>query len=304
MRPLQSTTLKATFDYVLTMTAPTTALRSVLYVPGDKERALQKLATLPADVFVIDLEDAVAPERKPEARLNTASVLTSGAVPTPKLVVRVNGEADVLAHDLAALRGTTPRAVLLPKYESLAQLHDLRAAMANAGLPSAVQVWVMIETPQGIAQVAQLLAVDNATHPLTTVVIGTNDIARLTGTSMGNGRQHLLTWLSMILIHAKAHHLAVLDGVYNDFGDTVGFEAEVHQGRDMGFDGKTLIHPSQVAPTNAGFAPSAAQVAWAEAVLAAFALPENAAKGAIQIKGEMVERLHLEIAQRVLAATR
>ena len=281
-----------------------TALRSVLYVPGDKERALQKLGTLAADVFVIDLEDAVAPERKTQARANTAAVLKAGDINPAKLVVRVNGDAASQSTDLQGIAGTTPRAVLLPKYESHAQLASLRAAMAQAKLPASTQVWVMIETPIGIANVAQLLAADNAQFPLAAVVIGTNDIARLTGTSMGDGRRYLLSWLSTILIHAKAHNLAVLDGVYNDFGDTDGFAAEARQGRDMGFDGKTLIHPSQVALANTSFAPGEAQVAWAQAVLAAFALPENAAKGAIQINGEMVERLHIEIAERVLAGAR
>ena len=281
-----------------------TALRSVLYVPGDKERALQKLGTLAADVFVIDLEDAVAPERKDGARANTAAVLKAGEISTAKLVVRVNGDAASQSADLQGIAGTAPRAVLLPKYESHTQLASLRAAMAQASLPASTQVWVMIETPIGIANVAQLLAADNAQFPLAAVVIGTNDIARLTGTSMGDGRRYLLSWLSTILIHAKAHHLAVLDGVYNDFGDTEGFAAEARQGRDMGFDGKTLIHPSQVALANTSFAPSEAQVAWAQAVVAAFALPENAAKGAIQIDGEMVERLHIEIAERVLAGAR
>ncbi len=281
-----------------------TALRSVLYVPGDKERALQKLGTLAADVFVIDLEDAVAPERKDGARANTAAVLKAGEVNTAKLVVRVNGDTASQNADLQGIAGTAPRAVLLPKYESHAQLASLRATMAQAKLPASTQVWVMIETPIGIANVAQLLAADNAQFPLAAVVIGTNDIARLTGTSMGDGRHHLLSWLSTILIHAKAHKLAVLDGVYNDFGDTEGFAAEARQGRDMGFDGKTLIHPSQVALANTSFAPSEAQVAWAQAVIAAFALPENTAKGAIQIDGEMVERLHIEIAERVLAGTR
>ena len=281
-----------------------TALRSVLYVPGDKERALQKLGTLAADVFVIDLEDAVAPDRKDGARANTAAVLKAGEINTAKLVVRVNGDAASQSADLQGIAGTAPRAVLLPKYESQAQLATLRAAMAQAGLPAATQVWVMIETPIGIANVAELLAADNAQFPLAAVVIGTNDIARLTGTSMGDGRRYLLPWLSTILIHAKAQNLAVLDGVYNDFGDSEGFAAEARQGRDMGFDGKTLIHPSQVAPANTSFAPSEAQVQWAQAVVAAFALPENAAKGAIQIDGEMVERLHIEIAERVLAGAR
>ena len=287
----------------MTPTAPT-ALRSVLYVPGDKERALHKLGTLAADVYVIDLEDAVAPDRKDTARANTAAVLQGGAVPTAQLVVRVNGDAASQSADLQALRGCTPRAVLLPKYESHAQLAALRQALQHAGLPASTQVWVMVETPIGIAQVAQLLAVDNGSYPLAAVVIGTNDIARLTGTSMGEGRRYLLPWLATVLIHAKAQHLAVLDGVYNDFSDTEGFAAEARQGRDMGFDGKTLIHPSQVAPANASFAPSDAQVQWAQAVVAAFNQPENASKGAIQIDGEMVERLHLEIAHRVLAATR
>ena len=219
--------------------------------------------------------------RKASARANTAAVLKGGDIATAQLVVRVNGDAANQSADLQGIAGTAPRAVLLPKYESHAQLASLRAAMAQAGLPAATQVWVMIETPIGIAQVAQLLAVDQASFPLAAVVIGTNDIARLTGTSMGDGRRHLLSWLSTILIHAKARHLAVLDGVYNDFGDTEGFAAEARQGRDMGFDGKTLIHPSQVALANTSFAPSEAQVQWAQAVVAAFALPENAAKGAI-----------------------
>lgn len=286
-------------------TAPTVALRSVLYMPGDNERALRKIPTLAADVVVLDLEDAVAPEKKAEARERIVQVLQeSVALPRP-LVVRTNAvETPDFSADLQAVARGLPAAVLIPKYESLAALQTLRDGLRSAGV-ARLPVWAMIETPLGIADIARLVDVNRAPdepYPLTTLVIGTNDIARLTGTRMDEGRRHMLAWLSTVLIHAKARGLRVLDGVYNDFSDTEGLAREAEQARSMGFDGKTLIHPAQIAPVHAAFAPTPQEREWAEKVVQAFAQPENQGRGAIQLDGGMVELLHLEIARRLLAA--
>ncbi|RKJ98210.1 HpcH/HpaI aldolase/citrate lyase family protein [Alicycliphilus denitrificans] len=281
------------------------AMRSVLYMPGDKERALQKIPGLAADVVVLDLEDAVAPEKKAEARERIVQALAEPANAARALVVRTNGvDTPEFAADLQAVARARPAAVLIPKYETVEALQALRDGLRAAGAPG-LPVWAMVETPLGIADIARLADVNQApgeAYPLTTLVIGTNDIARLTGTRMDDGRRHMLAWLSSVLIHAKARGLRVLDGVYNDFSDAEGFAREAAQARAMGFDGKTLIHPSQIEPANAAFAPTPEERAWAEKVVQAFALPENQGRGAIKLDGGMAELLHLEIARRLLAA--
>lgn len=286
-----------------THTQPFT-MRSALYIPGDKERALEKMASLSADTFILDLEDAVAPEKKDLARAQIEKVMGRPDSAQLNVVVRINGvEAPHLEADLLTVARACPRAVLIPKYEARASLQQLRDGMREAGVPGHTQVWAMIETPLGIADIQALVDVNTAPdYPLTTLVIGTNDIARLTGTSMGHQRLYMLPWLSSVLIHAKARNMTVLDGVYNDFSDTEGFSAELLQSREMGFDGKTLIHPSQIAPANLHFSPSEEELAWARKVEHAFALPENQGKGAIKLDGGMVELLHLQIARKVLAA--
>lgn len=285
-------------------TSPIGAMRSVLYMPGDKERALQKIPGLAADVVVLDLEDAVAPEKKAEARERIVQTLAEPANAARALVVRTNGvDTPEFAADLQAVARARPAAVLIPKYETLEALQALRDGLRAAGAPG-LPVWAMVETPLGIADIARLADANQApgeAYPLTTLVIGTNDIARLTGTRMDDGRRHMLAWLSTVLIHAKARGLRVLDGVYNDFSDAEGFAREAAQARAMGFDGKTLIHPGQIAPCNAVFSPGEAELARARAIIAAFALPENAGKGAIQVDGRMAELLHLEQANRLVA---
>lgn len=279
------------------------AMRSALYIPGDKERALEKMASLPADTFILDLEDAVAPEKKDLARAQIERVLGSTDSAQLNVVVRINGvEAPHLEADLLTVARTRPRAVLIPKYETRASLQQLRDGMLAAGVPGHTQVWAMIETPLGISDIQALVDVNaEPDYPLTTLVIGTNDIARLTGTSMGQLRLYMLPWLSLVLIHAKARNMTVLDGVYNDFSDIEGFTTELLQSREMGFDGKTLIHPSQIALANLHFSPSEAELAWARKVEDAFALTENQGKGAIKLDGGMVELLHLQIARKILA---
>lgn len=284
---------------------PIVTARSVLYMPGDNERALRKIPTLAADVVVLDLEDAVAPEKKAEARERIVQVLHELVAQQPPLVIRTNAvETLDFSADLQTVARSLPAAVLIPKYESLDALKALRDGLRAAGV-TGMPVWVMIETPLGIADIARLVDVNQAPaepFPLTTLVIGTNDIARLTSTRMDEGRRHMLTWLSTVLIHAKARGLRVLDGVYNDFSDTEGLTREAVQARAMGFDGKTLIHPSQIAPVHAAFAPTPEERDWAEKVVQAFAQPENQGRGAIKLDGGMVELLHLEIARHLLAS--
>lgn len=281
------------------------AMRSVLYIPGDKERGLQKIPTLTADVVVLDLEDAVAPEKKTEARAKIEQVLADPSNRSRNLVIRINGvDTSEFSADLATVIRTCPKAILVPKYETQDSMQKLRSALREAQVAPTLQIWAMIETPRGIADIATLVDVNcspEQPYPLSTLVIGTNDIARLTGTRMDHGRLYMFSWLSSVLIHAKARSMNVLDGVYNDFSNMEGFMQEVEQSRAMGFDGKTLIHPSQVDPTNKAFSPSEQEVAWATGVVRAFTLPENQGLGAINLNGGMVELLHLQIARRMLA---
>ncbi len=277
--------------------------RSVLYMPGSNARALDKARTLPADALILDLEDAVAPDQKDVARGQIAAALKAGGYGTRELIVRINGLIGPWGKDdLAALAGTRPDAILIPKVSSPGDIMMAAKAIRDAGLPEETRLWAMMETPQAILNADTIVrtSVDPASR-LAVLVMGTNDLARETRARQTPGRAPMLPWLSTCVLAARSYGVDLIDGVYGDINDLDGLRAECEQGRDMGMDGKTLIHPGQVAICNEVFSPSEAEIASSKKVIAAFDLPENAGKGAISLDGRMVERLHAEIATRILA---
>ncbi len=277
--------------------------RSALYMPGSNARALEKAREIAADVLILDLEDAVAPEAKATARVQVCAAVQAGGYGRRELVIRVNGAGTPwFAEDLAAAAAARPAAILIPKVSSPETLHDVGGRLAGLRADPATAVWAMIETPLAILDVERIArAAGEPATRLACLVMGTNDLAKETRARFVPGRATMLPWLASALLAARAHGIDILDGVYNDIRDEAGFQAECEQGRDLGFDGKTLIHPAQVGPANAIFAPDAAELARARAVIAAFDLPENAGKGAIQLDGRMVELLHAEMARRTVA---
>lgn len=284
-------------------TTPIRPRRSMLYMPGSNARALEKAKTLPADGIILDLEDSVAPDRKPAARDAIATALRDGGYGARERVVRVNAlDTPWGAADIAALAPLGPDAILVPKIATPADVLAAGRALADAGAPAHTRLWIMMETPQAIleAQAIAATARDPAAR-LAVFVLGLNDIAKDTRVRIGPGRATVLPWILHCVLAARAHGVDVLDSVYNDFADADGFAAECAQGADCGMDGKTLIHPAQIAAANAAFAPAEAEVAWSRRVVAAFDDPANADKGAISLDGKMVERLHVQGAQRVMA---
>ena len=274
------------------MTVP---LRSVLYLPASNPRAVAKARTLAADAIILDLEDAVAPDAKFAARDAAVSAVTAGGF-GGMLVVRVNAlDTEWGAADLAAVATVRPDAVLLPKVSNPALLIAARAALGLDG----PDLWAMIETCAALLDLRAIVAAAAAATRLTALVAGTNDLAAESRARPGPDRAPLLPALALIVTAARAHGLAALDGVCNALDDPSRLAAECAQGRDFGFDGKTLIHPSQIAAANAAFAPDAAEVAWARTVIAAFAAGPD--RGVLRIDGRMVERLHLAEADRVVA---
>ncbi len=273
--------------------------RSALYLPASNPKALAKARTLPADVVILDLEDAVAPENKVEARAMAVAAVAEGGFGRRELVIRANGlGTEWGAEDLAAAAAAGPDAVLVPKVSTPAQVRAYDAALAAA--PAHTRLWIMIETCASLPVLHDLAACAADTR-LAGFVLGTNDLAKEMRARPGPKRTPFLPVLTMTVAAARAHGLVVLDGVCNEFRDIDLFSAEARQGLEFGFDGKTLIHPDQIDPCNAVFSPDAAEIAWAETVEAAFALPENQGKGAIKVDGKMVELLHLDQARRVLA---
>jgi citrate lyase subunit beta / citryl-CoA lyase len=277
--------------------------RSVLYMPGSNARALEKAKTLSADALILDLEDAVAPEAKEAARARVCDAVKAGGYGHRELVIRINaldtpwGQADLAAAAVAA-----PDAVLLPKPGAGADIARATQALAKVGAPDKVRLWAMIETPLAILNVADIAAqARQGGARLACLVMGTNDLVKETRADLSLNRRPALYWLSATVTAARAHGLDVLDGVYNNFRDAEGFRRECLHGRRLGFDGKTLIHPDQVAIANEVFAPPEPEVALARKIIAAFDRPENNGKGVITVEGRMVELLHAEIARRTVA---
>lgn len=279
-------------------------LRSVLYMPGSNARAIAKARTLPADAVVLDLEDAVTPETKAEARALIAKEMHAGGFEPRYRVVRINALSTEWGNDdLAAMAGVPIDAILAPKVDSAADVAGLAERMQKAGIGGDVALWVMIETPLAVLNIAEIAA-SAGTTPLAGFVLGLNDLAKDTGIAQLPGRAAFQSVLTMSVIAARAHGLVVLDGVCNALDDEERFAAECEQAQTGGFDGKTLIHPSQVGPANAAFAPSQADVEEAQAIVDAFSDPANAAKGALRVNGKMTERLHLVQAENCLAKAR
>ncbi len=278
-------------------------LRSALYIPGSNPRALAKAASLDADAVVFDLEDAVAPEARPAARERIAALLADPAARPRVAAIRVNAiGTPFFDADIALVASARPEAVLVPKPDAPDDIERIAAACRAHGTGPTLRLWLMVETARAVASLDALIRAGRAARPrLDALVVGTNDLAQETGVWPGDGRRYLVPWLMNVVLLAKSHRVAVLDGVWNDFADTAGFNAEAAQAVRMGFDGKTLIHPTQIAAAHRAFAPSAAALVEAHAIVAAFARPEHAQAGVIQLDGRMVERLHLAQAERLLA---
>jgi citrate lyase subunit beta/citryl-CoA lyase len=274
-----------------------TPLRSVLYMPGSNERALEKAKSIPCDGLILDLEDAVAPDAKPAARDAACAAAASGDYGRRTVTIRVNGlGTEWHDDDLAAAAQAGPAGVVVPKVASADQVRGLVAALEKAGAPAHTRLWAMVETPEAIFDVRELAA---ASDRLAVLVMGTNDLVKELYAEHVPGRAPLLTALSMSVLAARAAGVQVLDGVYNDVRDTDGFLAECRQGRELGFDGKTLIHPGQVEGANAAFAPSEQAVADARGLIEAWEAGQGA--GVVTYNGRMVENLHVESARRTLA---
>jgi citrate lyase subunit beta/citryl-CoA lyase len=268
-------------------------------MPGANERALQKAREIPADGLILDLEDAVAPSAKAEARHRVCAAAASSQYGTRVVTIRVNAIAtEWHRDDVRAAAQAGPSAVVVPKVSSAADVHAVEGLLRDAGAPEHTHIWAMLETPAAIARAGEIAG---ASERLDVLVMGTNDLAAELYASPGPDRAPLLAALSACVIAARASGRTILDGVYNDVRDLDGFGGECRQGRAYGFDGKTLIHPSQVDPCNVAFSPSQAEVQHARRVIDAFQEAERAGTGVVTVDGRMIENLHVATARRVLA---
>jgi citrate lyase subunit beta/citryl-CoA lyase len=273
--------------------------RSALFLPASNPKAIAKARELAADVVILDLEDAVAPEAKEEARAAAVQAVRYGGFGRREVVIRVNGfDTAWGAADLAAASAAAPNAVLVPKVSDCAGLLAYDAALAEA--PATTRLWTMIETCAVVPELANLAALGSSTR-LAAFVLGTNDLAKDMRAEIRPGRAPFLPVLTAAVCAARANGLIVIDGVCNEFRDPAVLAREAEQGREFGFDGKSLIHPDQIEPCNAVFSPNPAEIEKARAIIAAFEDPENSGKGAIRLEGRMVELLHLDQARRTLA---
>ncbi|RQW42961.1 CoA ester lyase [Novosphingobium sp. LASN5T] len=276
-------------------------LRSLLYMPASNRRAIDKARGLDTDAVALDLEDAVAPEMKAEARAALLEELAAGGFGHRRLIARINALDTPWGHDdLAALAAAPVEAVLVPKVDDADDVIALSRAMDAAGYAPGVKLWVMIETPRAVLALERIAACA-ATTRLAAFVLGLNDLAKDSGMAQLPGRAVFLPVLTLAVLAARAHGLAILDGVCNAIDDSARLEAECVQARDGGFDGKTLIHPAQLATANRVFAPAEDAIAEAQAIVTAFADPANAGRGALRVNGKMAELLHRTQAERLLA---
>ena len=272
--------------------------RSVLYMPAANAKALEKAKTIPADALIFDLEDAVAPDAKPAARASAAAAASSGEYGRRELTIRCNGlDTPWGADDLAAAAAAGPAAVVIPKVSSTAYLADVVRRLEAAGAPDSLRVWAMIETPTAIFDVRQIAALDR----VAVLVMGNNDLVKELRARPVPGRAPILGHLATAVLAAREAGKVILDGVFNDITNAEGFEAECRQGAEMGFDGKTLIHPGQVDVANTVWAPSEAEIDEARQIIDAFAQAEAEGKGVVTVNGRMVENLHRDTARRTLA---
>jgi citrate lyase subunit beta/citryl-CoA lyase len=277
--------------------------RSVLYMPGANERALEKAKSLPADAVILDLEDSVAPEAKVLARERVCAAVKEGGYGRRELVIRTNaletiwGTADLLAAAEAA-----PDAILIPKVAHPGDIISSAKILKSVNAAEKTRLWAMMETPQAILNAREIAAVAmDPENRLECLVLGTNDLLKESRARALHDRFAIVPWLALTVVAARAYGLDIIDGVYNDYRDEAGFRAECEHGRTLGMDGKTLIHPSQVGPCNEVFSPTDEEVAWSRKIIEAFSQPVNAQKGVITVEGKMVERLHLVMARRTAA---
>jgi citrate lyase subunit beta/citryl-CoA lyase len=271
--------------------------RSVLYMPAANERALEKAKDIPCDAVIFDLEDAVAPDAKAMARERAVAAVTSGAYGRRELTIRCNGLATPWgADDLAAAAAAQPAAVVIPKVDSTACLDDIAARLDGAG-GAATSIWAMIETPAAILDARSIAAHER----VSVLVMGTNDLAKELRAPLIRGRGNVTVHLAWAVLAAREAGKVILDGVYNDVRDAEGFAAECRQGVEMGFDGKTLVHPSQVEPANDAWSPSEAEIEDARRVIEAFTAAEAEGRGVATVDGRMIEHLHVANARRTLA---
>lgn len=272
--------------------------RSALYLPGNKDRALEKAKFLPADVLIFDLEDAVGPDAKAESRTRVCSAVASAGYRPREVVVRINGAGtDWHEDDLTAVAASAADAVLVPKVETGHEVEALANTLDRLGAPRSLQLWAMIETPRAILRAEEIAS---ASERLTVLVVGTNDLVNDLHGRHVPGRAPVAPALSWAVLGARAAGKSILDGVYNAIDDEAGFRAEATQGREMGFDGKTLIHPGQVGPANELFGPSEKELADARRIVSAYQEAQAAGASVITVDGRMIESLHVRDAQRIL----
>jgi len=277
--------------------------RSVLFMPGNNARAIEKARSLPTDGVILDLEDAVAPEAKERTRDGIVKAVQAGGFGAREVFVRTNGiDTPWFADDIDAAIQAGPDAIVVPKVSTPQQIEMIGQRLLDKHADARIRLWIMIETALGVFNAPQLAATarDSETR-LTGFIMGTNDLAKEARARIVPGRLPMIGWLSSCVLAAHAYGIDILDSVYNDIADADGFARECAQGRDLGFDGKSLIHPSQIAPCNAAYSPDAQEAEAARRVIAAFALPENRDKGVIRLDGRMVEKMHAEMAARTVA---
>ena len=277
--------------------------RTVLFMPGSNARALEKAYNLPVDGIILDLEDSVAPDAKPLARDQIAQAVAAKGFGKREIIIRTNNlESPWWQDDMAMAAKVAPDGILVPKVSGPEDIQTISGKLAKLKANPSIRVWAMIETPIGVLRAQDIAAqAHDSTARLTGFIMGPNDIARETRMRMLPGRAAMLPLFSHCIIAARAYGLEILDGPYNDINDVAGFSRECAQGRDMGFDGKTLIHPGQIDAANAAYTPHPEEVARARKIIGAFDTPENADKGVVQLDGQMVERLHVEMAKRTIA---
>ena len=272
--------------------------RSVLYMPAANQRALEKAKDIPADALIFDLEDAVAPDSKELAREQACNAAASSDYGNRELTIRCNGlDTPWGREDILAAAGAAPSAVVIPKVDGPEYLAQVSEVLDEGGAPAATEIWAMVETPAGILCVDQIAQFERTA----VLVMGTNDMAKELRASITQDRHALLPYLAMCLLAARAADVGILDGVYNDIKNEEGFEQVCRQGAEMGFDGKTLIHPSQVAPTNESFSPSLDELEFHQRVIEEFEAAQNEGRGVLTVDGKMIENLHVDDARRAIA---
>ncbi len=273
--------------------------RSVLYMPGANDKALEKAKTIPTDAIIFDTEDSVAPDMKETARGKVADAVRSGAYGSRELTIRVNSiETEWFEDDVRSAAAAAPSGVVVPKVNTAEDVHLIERLLDEGGAPQSTKIWAMLETP---AAIENAVAIATSTDRLAVLVMGTNDLAKELQAALVPGRHPLLWGLGRCVNAARYAGKVILDGVYNNVRDPEGFEVEVRQSFEMGFDGKTLVHPTQVEPTNDTFAPSEEELDYSRRVIEAFEEGIAAGKGVITIDGRMIENLHVDNARRVVA---